>query len=740
MSNVVEFAIRAQDEFSAALGKLNTGLTKTEAAFAAVGVTAALYAGLKLAQASLDNAEAMGVAASKANMTTESYSALAWAAKMSNVEAGTLAAGMRGLNKAMAEGETSSAGQALERLGVASHGANGELRDSVDVLYDVADAFAGSRDDANKTKVAMEVFGKAGKDMVPMLNQGSESIRAMMDDAKKLGMVIGDDFAKSADQINDNMATMAAVIGGSVNVAMAELAPTIELVTGEIVQFLTEGDNVKEAGEAIAATFKVLFSAGSLVAGVFRQLGMIIGATATAIMQSVDGDFSGAIDTMKSLGSDLEEDSKKTMANIKGYWDGSAQSAAAASAKTASDARKLKESLDVATKASEDARKEAEKLAKAVTDAGDAMLSQIMTTGMSTASTKAYELQQKGAEGAEMARVNSLAALINAQESFKTSFGEATSIIEGQQSPLEKHIELVEKINQLKADGAMTADQQTEALKRENEAWDSAILKTKEYKESTVDVFTGVSAMLNDHITQLGSVSFQVNSLIADSTMAVVKGVGDSVAASIVEGKNLEESLNNVAKSVMKTVISTLIQIGVQRMILAVIGRSAAAAEGSAQMGSALGQVYLNSFASAAAIPFYGWALAPGVAAANTATAAALTPAAIATGAALGAGAAHGGLTDVPAEATYLLDKGERVLSPRQNSDLTSFLDSNQGNGGSVVIQNLTIHVLENATSADVFTRMDKVDLRNNLGQPVIDALNEMFSAGVRPNFATQGV
>ncbi|WP_245146049.1 tape measure protein [Acinetobacter pittii] len=36
----------------------------------------------------------------------------------------------------------------------------------------------------------------------------------------------------------------------------------------------------------------------------------------------------------------------------------------------------------------------------------------------------------------------------------------------------------------------------------------------------------------------------------------------------------------------------------------------------------------------------------------------------------------HGGKDYVPKEATYLLDKGERVVSPRQNQDLTSFLAS----------------------------------------------------------------
>uniref|UniRef100_UPI001CFD423D hypothetical protein n=1 Tax=Microbulbifer variabilis TaxID=266805 RepID=UPI001CFD423D len=49
------------------------------------------------------------------------------------------------------------------------------------------------------------------------------------------------------------------------------------------------------------------------------------------------------------------------------------------------------------------------------------------------------------------------------------------------------------------------------------------------------------------------------------------------------------------------------------------------------------------------------------------------------------AGIAHGGLDYVPKESTYLLDKGERVLSPNQNADLTKALKG-RGPGGNITI------------------------------------------------------
>lgn len=53
-------------------------------------------------------------------------------------------------------------------------------------------------------------------------------------------------------------------------------------------------------------------------------------------------------------------------------------------------------------------------------------------------------------------------------------------------------------------------------------------------------------------------------------------------------------------------------------------------------------------------------------------------------------GIAHGGLTDVPAESTYLLQKGERVLSPNQNKDFTQFIEGGAGAASSGNVVRLT--------------------------------------------------
>src|SRR5699024_234581 len=57
------------------------------------------------------------------------------------------------------------------------------------------------------------------------------------------------------------------------------------------------------------------------------------------------------------------------------------------------------------------------------------------------------------------------------------------------------------------------------------------------------------------------------------------------------------------------------------------------------------------------------------------------------------AGMAHDGLDNIPSEGTWLLDKGERVLSPRQNADLTEYLKREQSGGSTSSVVNVTVNI-----------------------------------------------
>lgn len=66
-------------------------------------------------------------------------------------------------------------------------------------------------------------------------------------------------------------------------------------------------------------------------------------------------------------------------------------------------------------------------------------------------------------------------------------------------------------------------------------------------------------------------------------------------------------------------------------------------------------------------------------------------------------GVFHGGTDYVPKESSYLLDKGERVLSPRQNQDLTNYLanSTSSGSGANVTINNYGNDKVETSKDSD---------------------------------------
>lgn len=86
-------------------------------------------------------------------------------------------------------------------------------------------------------------------------------------------------------------------------------------------------------------------------------------------------------------------------------------------------------------------------------------------------------------------------------------------------------------------------------------------------------------------------------------------------------------------------------------------------------------------------------------------------------------GIAHGGLDYVPKESTYLLDKGERVLSPNQNSDLTKFM-SNGGSGGGDVNINVNVDAKGNAQVSGDNEKMGR-DMANGIKTVVLDVIRK---------------
>lgn len=176
--------------------------------------------------------------------------------------------------------------------------------------------------------------------------------------------------------------------------------------------------------------------------------------------------------------------------------------------------------------------------------------------------------------------------------------------------------------------------------------------------------------------------------------------VGNSIAELVKGNESLFDSVKNLAVSMGDTVINTLAQMAAQWLVYQgvqlLVGKTAASAGSTGLVGNAIAtqaQASLAAFASTAAIPIIGPALAP--AAATAAMAATAPMVAMVTAGSL-AGMAHDGIDAVPETGTWLLQKGERVTTAATSAKLDATLErvgrEVVGGGGAQISQSITIN------------------------------------------------
>lgn len=174
------------------------GLKTTLIGLGATLTAGAVYHGLKsLVEHTADAAREAGKAAQRVGITREAYEELAFAAEHSGVSAEGMEQSLKFLNRAIYEGgkHSGEVGAIFRRLGVnIGHG----TRSAGEVLGDLAARFQAMPDGPQKTASAIRLFGRAGTEMIPMLNKGREGIAELRKEAHELGLVFSQEDVEAA--------------------------------------------------------------------------------------------------------------------------------------------------------------------------------------------------------------------------------------------------------------------------------------------------------------------------------------------------------------------------------------------------------------------------------------------------------------------------------------------------------------------------------------------------------------
>jgi hypothetical protein len=311
--------------------KMGKSVTGTFSAIKGFAVTAIEAYGASMVgefiHRTTEGIDQMGKLAQKTGLSTEAISQLAYAAKLSDVPLETFAKGVEKLSKAMVGIEDSpqskGAGAALHKLGIETVDATGKLRSNEEVMLDVAEKFAHMQNGAEKTGLAMQIFGKAGAELIPMLNQGRVGLSAMREEADKLGITLNEKTVAEAEAFNDNLKRLEVASHGLAIRLVGDLLPALNQVTQNLADTQKLGQ-YSGAVNGIGLAFKTLAATVVTAIAVIRLpldlLGDKIRNIGALVILLAERDFKGAKALIQQHIRDTVNHVEDAATEISGVW------------------------------------------------------------------------------------------------------------------------------------------------------------------------------------------------------------------------------------------------------------------------------------------------------------------------------------------------------------------------------------------------------------------------------------
>lgn len=217
------------------------------AAFAAVGA-AAIAAGKALIDMTVaggDYADNVLTVSAQTGVATDKLQEYMYAAELIDVSTETLTKSMAKNIKSMksaADGSASMA-EAYEQLGVSVTDANGNLRNSDEVYWEIIDALGNVENETERDALAMTLLGKSAQELNPLIKAGSEKMEELGQSAHDAGYVIDDEMLNSYLALDDQLNKLDSGATAAKNALGTILLPVLTDLATEGVDLLGEFSN-----------------------------------------------------------------------------------------------------------------------------------------------------------------------------------------------------------------------------------------------------------------------------------------------------------------------------------------------------------------------------------------------------------------------------------------------------------------------------------------------------------------
>ncbi len=218
-------AARSATRINQAFASVGTKIGGVGQAFAAGGIAGLVGGGIAASLAGLvnqareaaDSIAEIGTAAKMAGLPVKEFQEWSYVAEQTRIPLDAITDGLKELSLRADEFAVTgkgSAAEAFQRIGMSPEEVQQRLKDPSALLLEIVDRVRQLGDTAAGVRIFDELFGgQGGERMVSLLDQGSDGIVRMIDDAHDFGRVLDDEMIAKAQQIDAQFNQIANTIG-----------------------------------------------------------------------------------------------------------------------------------------------------------------------------------------------------------------------------------------------------------------------------------------------------------------------------------------------------------------------------------------------------------------------------------------------------------------------------------------------------------------------------------------------
>jgi methyl-accepting chemotaxis protein len=294
----LNIVIRAFDKTSAGFRKVRDGLGGISKRVLNVKTAVAGLGGALALRQFSQQIDDIAKQSDRLGITVAQLQSLQFAASQTGTGAEELKKGFERFNKSISEASTGigTGMRAFEMLGIQVTNTDGTLKDSNQLLNEVADGFTRVKDPADRVRIAMDLFGRSGAGMVNMLQNGSEELDAIRDQFGALTIELTGEQAKAVEEANDRFDALGRTFSSIGHRITSVVMPALAAVA----TFLTV--NMLKAIAGTISGFRGLIN--SFIGGLnvlSRQLGIFDEIQKSTIGEATERDIRSVIDAYQSL-------------------------------------------------------------------------------------------------------------------------------------------------------------------------------------------------------------------------------------------------------------------------------------------------------------------------------------------------------------------------------------------------------------------------------------------------------